>query len=435
MRRTRATPIARPSNDPAPRRERKNVTMLRAMMLAAILGTTGTKCLAADVAVVHARVWTAPGAKPLADATVLIHDGRIAAVAHHVALPKGTTVLACDGCVVMAGFWNAHVHFIEPNWMGVATMDPATLERQLQDMLTHSGFTSVVDTGSDPRVTGELRRRIEHGDVAGPRIRSAFLPLYPEHALPYYLDDLPQALRDSLPQPASPDEARESVDRNLAAGADLTKLFTGSIVKPNQIQPMRTDIATAAVEESHRKGVLVFSHATNLAGVRVALDSGVDVLAHAPEIVDGIDDALMHEMVRRHVAIIPTLKLFSRDDDIAGIRKLVLDAHRAGIRLVFGTDTGFLADHDVSEEFRQLWLAGLGIDDILAMLTTTPAALFKVDGHAGRVARGMDGDLTVLGSDPGTAGVGAFSDVRYAIRGGKVLFDRARDAAPSGKHD
>jgi len=43
------------------------------------------------------------------------------------------------------------------------------------------------------------------------------------------------------------------------------------------------------------------------------------------------------------------------------------------------------------------------------------------------VARGMDGGLTILGADPTTAGVGAFSDVRYAIRGGKLLFDAAKD--------
>jgi len=411
----------------APWRERKNVTMLRTTMLAATLGMTAAACGAADVAVVHARVYTAPGARPLADATVLIHDGRIAAVARRLALPAGTTVLPCDGCVVMAGFWNAHVHFTEPKWMGAATLDARTLERQLQDMLTHSGFTSVVDTGSDPGVTTELRRRIERGEVAGPRIRTAGLPLYPEHALPYYLDDLPAAVRAALPQPASPEDARDAVARNFAAGADITKLFTGSIVKPGQVQPMRADIAAAAVAESHRRGALVFSHATNLEGVRVALDSGVDVLAHSPEIVDDIDTALVQEMARRHVAIVPTLKLFSRDDNIADIRKLVLDAHRAGIRLVFGTDTGFLADYDVSEEFRQLSQAGLGVDDILAMLTTAPAALFKLDAHAGRVARGNDGDLTVLGSDPKTAGVGAFSDVRYTIRGGQVLFDAARD--------
>jgi len=395
-------------------------------LLAAILGACTAASPAADIAIVHARVYTAPGVKPLADATVLIHDGRIAAVARRVALPRGTTVLPCDGCVVMAGFWNAHVHFIEPRWQGVAAQDPRTLERQLRDMLTRSGFTSVVDTGSDPGVTMALRRRIEQGEVAGPRIRTAGLPLYPEHALPYYLDDLPPVLRAALPQPASPDAARTAVAKNLAGGADITKLFTGSIVKPNQIQPMRTDIAAAAVAESHRRGALVFSHATNLEGVRVALDSGVDVLAHVPELVDGIDAAMVRDMASRQLAIIPTLKLFSRDDNIADIRRFLLDAHRAEIRLVFGTDTGFQTDYDVSEEFRQLSQAGLDVDDILAMLTTTPAALFKLD-HAGRVVRGDDGDLTVLGADPKSAGVAAFSDVRYAIRGGRVLFDAARD--------
>jgi imidazolonepropionase-like amidohydrolase len=433
MGRIPAASAAAPPTD-APWRERKNVTTMRTMLLAAILGVTGTASLAADVAVVHAKIYPAPGAKPLADATVLIHDGRIAAVARRVALPKGATVLPCQGCVVMAGFWNAHVHFVEPKWADVATLPAATLERQVQDMLTHSGFTSVVDTGSDPRVTGELRRRIEHGDLAGPRIRSSFLPLYPEHALPYYLDDLPAALRDGLPQPASPDEARATVDRNLAAGADITKLFTGSIVKPNQIQPMRTDIATAAVDESHRRGVLVFTHATNLAGLRVALDSGVDVIAHAPEVLDGIDAAFIRELARRHVTVIPTLKLFSADDNIAQIRGFVLDARRAGVRLVFGTDTGFQTDYDLSEEFRQLSQAGLGTDDILAMLTTAPAALFKVDAHAGRVARGMDGDLTILGSDPATAGAAAFSDVRYVVRAGRLLFDRTREAAAAPAH-
>lgn len=408
---------------------------IRVIAAALAMVAAADACPAADVAVVHAKVYTAPGAKPLVDATVLVHDGRIAAVARRVALPKGTTVLPCDGCVVMAGFWNAHVHFVEPQWQGAATQDPRMLERHLRDMLTRSGFTSVVDTGSDPGVTIALRRRIEQGEVAGPRIRTAGLPLYPENALPYYLDDLPPAVRAALPQPASPDAAREAVARNLAGGADITKLFTGSIVKPNQIQPMRADIATAAAAESHRHGALVFSHATNLEGVRVALDSGVDVLAHAPELVDGIDAALVREMAGRHVAIIPTLKLFSRDDNIADIRRFLLDAHHAGIRLVFGTDTGFQTDYDVSEEFRQLSQAGLGVDDILAMLTSTPAALFKLDAHAGRVARGMDGDLTILGADPKTAGVGAFSDVRYAIRGGQVLFDRARDGGQAAEPD
>jgi len=397
-----------------------------AIILGAAAAILAAGCQAADIAIEHARVYPAPGAAPLVDATVLVHDGRIAAVSRHARLPPGTTILPCDRCVVMAGFWNAHVHFMEPKWADAAHLPAATLERQVQDMVTHSGFTSVVDTGSDLDITAALRQRIERGEVAGPHIRTAGLPLFPAHNLPYYLADLPPDFKARLGQPESPEEARRFVARNLAAGADITKLFTGSIIAPDKVQPMREDIATAAAAESHAHGALVFSHATNLEGVRVAVAGGVDVLAHVPEVVQGIDDAMIRDLARRHVVIIPTLKLFAQDHDIADIRDLVLEAHRAGVRLVFGTDTGFLPDYDVSEEFRQLSLAGLDADEILAMLTTTPAALFKVDKRQGRVATGMDGDLTILGSDPKTAGAAAFSDVRYTMRGGRVLFDGTR---------
>ena len=236
---------------------------LQAIILAAVVGIAGAGCRAADVAIEHAKVYPSPGAAPLVDATVLIHDGRIAAVGPRVTLPPGTTILPCERCVVMAGFWNAHVHFTEMKWMDAAHLPAPALEHQLQDMLTHAGFTSVVDTGSDLDVTSEVRRRIERGEVAGPHIRTAGVPLYPSHALPYYLADLPPEVKARLGQPASPEEAVRFVAKNLGAGADVTKLFTGSIVAPDKVQPMREDIATAAAAESHRRGALVFAHVTN----------------------------------------------------------------------------------------------------------------------------------------------------------------------------
>ena len=56
-------------------------------------------------------------------------------------------------------------------------------------------------------------------------------------------------------------------------------------------------------------------------------------------------------MIAQHMTIIPTLKLFSRDDDIANIRGLDYRFHQLGGRLVYGTDTGFLPDYDQSEDF------------------------------------------------------------------------------------
>src|SRR5580704_10725259 len=121
---------------------------------------------------------------------------------------------------------------------------------------------------------------------------------------------------------------------------------------------MPMEIATETVRTAHRSNRLVFAHPSNLAGTQVAIDSGVDVIAHAPEDTRGIDDALLKTAVARGMAMIPTLKLFSGDDNIADIRRVVRRFHELGGNLVFGTDTGYLSDYDVKEEFEQLSKAG-----------------------------------------------------------------------------
>ena len=356
--------------------------------------------------------------------TVVIHNGNITAVGERVRIPKGATTLPCDGCVVLAGFWNAHVHFMEPKWDDAARQSADKLTGQIQEMLTHFGFTTVVDTGSDGENTIALRRRIESGEVSGPRIYTSGAPIFPAHALPYYLKDLPPALLAKMGQPETPEAARSLVDQNIARGTDIVKLFTGSIVAPNRITPMAGSIAKAAVEEAHQHHQLVFSHSSNLEGTRVAIESGVDVLAHTPEDTHGIDEAFLQRMIAQHMTIIPTLKLFSRDDEIAKIRGLDYRYHQLGGRLVYGTDTGFLTDYDQGEEFRQLMQAGLGFRDVLAMLTTAPAELFDVGDHAGKVVAGMRGDLTILGEDPVSGDPEAFTNVRYTIRSGKVIWKK-----------
>jgi imidazolonepropionase-like amidohydrolase len=380
---------------------------------------------AQNLAIVHATVYASPQAAAQHGLTVLIRDGKIAAVGEQVRVPEGVTTLPCNGCVVLAGFWNAHVHFMEPKWDDAAHQPAEKLTSQMEAMLTHSGFTTVVDTGSDGENTIALRRRIESGEIAGPRIYTAGTPIFPAHALPFYLDDMPATLRSKLGQPETPAEAVAFEDKNAALGTDILKLFTGSIVKPDQITPMSLPIAKAAADEAHRHGQLVFAHPSNLEGTRVAVESGVDVLAHAPEEVSGIDEPLLRKMVERHMTMIPTLKLFSQDGNIAGIRGLVHRFHSMGGRLVYGTDTGFLPDYDQGEEFRQLALSDLSFREILAMLTTAPAELFHVDRgkvEQGKVERGMLGDLTVLTADPASGDPAAFTKVLYTIRGGRVIF-------------
>jgi imidazolonepropionase-like amidohydrolase len=383
-----------------------------------------TVARAQDLAITHATVYASPQAQPLRDATVVVRGGMIFEVGAQLPAPRGIETISCGGCFVLAGFWNAHVHFMEPKWNDAAHQPADKLARQMGEMLTHSGFTTVVDTGSDEDNTIALRRRVQSGEVAGPRILTAGIPIYPAHALPFYLADLPPELKAKMAQPETPAEATAFVDKNRAAGTDVVKLFTGSIVRPDHIAPMRVDIARAAVDEAHRLGQLVFAHSSNLEGTQVAIDAGVDVLAHTPEVTGGIDEATLSRMLARHMTIVPTLKLFSRDDAIPKIRSLVYRYHQLGGRLVYGTDTGFLTDYDQEEEFRQLAAAGLSFRDILAMLTTAPVELFQLSKAEGKVMPGMRGDLTILSEDPASASPAAFVAVRYVIRGGKIIWQR-----------
>lgn len=395
--------------------------MKSALALIALLLST-TVAVAQDLAITHATVYASPTAAPTTDTTVLIKHGIISTVGQHLHLPKNIPTISCQGCFVLAGFWNAHVHFMEPAWNDAAHQPAEKLASLLSDMLTHSGFTTVVDTGSDGENTVALRKRVESGEVAGPRIFTAGAPIFPAHALPYYVIDLPHELLAKMGQPETPEQATAFEDKNRSAGSDILKLFTGSIVRPDHIVPMQEDIAKAAANEAHRYNQLVFSHSSNLAGTRVAIDASVDVLAHTPEDTEGIDDAMLRHMLSQSMTIIPTLKLFSRDDSIAKIRRLDLRYHELGGRLVYGTDTGFLPDYDQSEEFRQLALSGLSFRDVLAMLTTAPAELFHLSAKEGKVMPGMRADLTILSADPGTGRAEAFTAVRYTIRAGKIIW-------------
>jgi imidazolonepropionase-like amidohydrolase len=382
----------------------------------------GSGIEAQDLAITDAKVYPSPNAQPTTGTTILIRGGKIYAVGKNVNVPAGIRTLPCADCIVFAGFWNTHVHFTEPKWNHAATIPAAQLTQQMQQMLSHSGFTTVVDTGSDPSNTIALRSRIHSGEVIGPQIYTAGSPLYPVHGIPFYLRGLPPEELAHFGQPGTPADAAALVEHNVDLGADLVKLFTGSYVAPGDIMPMQVSIASLAVIAGHRHGQPVFAHAANSEGIRVAMESGVDVLAHAPDTVEGVDDALLSQVVAQHMAMVPTLKLFSAEPDIATIRSIVYKFHQFGGQLMFGTDTGFVTDYDISEEYRQLYLAGFSFRDVLTMLTSAPVQRFHVADHQGQIAPGMNGDLTILSSDPASGDSAAFTKVRYTIRDGIIIY-------------
>jgi hypothetical protein len=110
-----------------------------------------------------------------------------------------------------------------------------------------------------------------------------------------------------VPELGRPEDAA-LVETEIAAGADIVKLFSGSWATPRTIVLMPIGIARAAVEVGHRRGKLVFAHPSNSPGARVAIEACVDVLAHPfPTSLDGSpwDRALPAMMKERGMALIP----------------------------------------------------------------------------------------------------------------------------------
>jgi imidazolonepropionase-like amidohydrolase len=379
-----------------------------------------------SLTLVGARVYADPDAPAIDDAVVVVQDGVVTAVGARTttAIPAGTTTIECKGLTVTAGFYNNHVHFTDPKrWNDAGSTAAERLTIDLREMLTRFGYTTVVDTASDLENTLALRRRIEEGEVSGPRILTAGGALYPPAGVPFYVrDDVSPEVLTRLHQPATPTEAGDNVRRQAEKGADLVKIFAGSWVSRERVLPMPAMVARAAVEAAHARGQLVFAHPSNVAGLDVALQAGVDVLAHALDDTRGLTAAHYARLKRQDIAMVPTLALF-RGRWLWDILDEVRTHARGGGDVLFGTDVGYLPNFDHTVEYELMASAGLGWRATLASLTTAPARRFNEASRRGKVQTGMQADLVVLGTDP-ALGARGFTDVRYTIRAGRIIFER-----------
>jgi imidazolonepropionase-like amidohydrolase len=387
---------------------------------------------AADLVLTGATLYGAPDAPPLAGSVIVVHGTQIAGVGPRasVRIPDDAQIIDCSGKFVTAGFWNSHVHLFTPGLLHARDASAADLDRELDSMLNRWGFTTVFDVASVLENTLALRGRIESGEIRGPRILTVGEPVLTE--VPIYVRDYLVANHISLPVVTTPQAAVAKVAALARGGADGIKLFTGSL-QGARVANMPLAMVQAATAEAHRRHLPVFAHPQNMAGLELAINGGVDILAHTvpdsppwtPEFVARLKSARM--------ALIPTLTLFdfearkgaaSDSDRDAWIAKMVAELRafsQADGEVLFGTDVGYTDHFDTALEFTLMARAGMSLQQTLASLTTAPARRFGVSGRSGRVVRGMAADLVVLDGDP-AKDITALSKVRLVIRAGTIVY-------------
>ncbi len=358
--------------------------------------------MADTLALVGGRVITGTTAGVIEGATVLVEAGRISRVSAEgsgAVPPEGAVVIDVAGHTVLPGLIDAHVHLTSSDGR-----DPVPA----MGHLLAAGITTVRDLGAVGRSLEELRERAARGEVETPRlvlcgqVISAVCP--GAVAFPGMYREVTGA-----------DDARVAVNEQAARGADVIKVMsTGALtVAGEDIRPAQLSVeeVTAIVEEGHRLGLPVASHAEGAAGVRISVEAGADTIEHGEE--SYLLPDVLDEMAARGVILVPTLSVFDyvvesdafpawMRERARGLgeqaRRSVEAASRHGVGIAMGADAPPQGGN--AQELVRLADAGLTAGEAIAAATSVAARACRIDDLVGTVEPGKVADLLVVDGDP-----------------------------------
>jgi imidazolonepropionase-like amidohydrolase len=411
---------------------------LASIIAAAAVLLAGTA--AAQVTVLtNATLIDGTGAAPQSGVTIVMEGGRIRDIASAGALPAppGAAVVDATGKFVVPGIINGHGH-----------VGPAPRDRQLRQYALY-GVTTTTSMGADPDDVAAFKARQKAGDLRGARMLT----------VKYRFTTLASGGYDYK----TPEAARAKVDEIVANGADFIKVW---IDAQGGRQPKLTREYVAAVfERARRHGKLTMAHIVELADARMAVEEGVNILAHNVRDRDLPADFL-NLLKARNVTVISTLAreegmfraaggvtdnpFFTKGltpAQIAGLDQkldtLANDPARArltrafeqdkrnvkaladaGARLGFGTDSGGAAERFFVQGFfehRQMELlveAGLTPMQVIEAFSKNNAAALGIDRDFGTLAKGKAADLLVLSKNP-LADISNMRTIEAVYLGGK----------------
>jgi imidazolonepropionase-like amidohydrolase len=370
-----------------------------------------------------ARVIDGTDRPPIDNATILVRDGKIAAVAPaaRVTIPAGAARVPLAGKTVIPGLVNAHGHVGNTEGLEQGHYSAANVVRDLKTYAAY-GVTTVYSLGDD-RAEGIAARDSQRTPT---------------------LDRARLFVAGPVLNPKTVDEARSLVDQNVAMKVDIIKIRIDDS-GPTEMPP---DIYRAVIDEAHKKGLRVAVHLFYLDHAKSVLDAGADFIAHSVRDKD-VDNEFIAAMKAKGVCYCPTLMrevstftydttpawfsdpLFLKHADMKAVELLKepqrqeqmrnsaaakryragLDvANRnlkklsdAGVTIAMGTDTGPPARFQGYFELMELEMmakAGLTPKQILASATRDAARCQKLDREVGTLEADKWADFVVLDADP-----------------------------------
>lgn len=352
--------------------------------------------------------------------TVLVDQGRIRGVeAGWPAVGSEWRVVEYPECSVLPGLVDLHVHLGGDGRDGaldrLADLSDDALESVIEDALRRhlaAGVTTVRDLGDRRYSVIEYRRR--RGAGPSPTIVAAGPPLTTVggHCWP---------MGGEI---AGPEHVRAAVRERAERGADVVKVMTSGGTMTAGTDVMRCQFTLEdlrlIVREAHGLGLPVVAHAHGLPAVEQCVAAGVDGIEHFSCLTESgveVSDGLLAQVAAARIAVDPTMgkapgavpppavrELMARLGLTWGARQgLMGRMHRAGVRLVTGTDAGISSGkaHGIlSEAVGDYVAGGVSADAALAAATSGSAEACGLGARKGMLRPGYDADLLVVSGDP-----------------------------------
>jgi imidazolonepropionase-like amidohydrolase len=361
--------------------------------------------VARDLAAVGARVVDGTGSPPRESVTVVLRNGLITSVGESDP-PADCHVIDLAGKTLLPGLIDAHAHLTSLGKLP-DELRAYGLVKAMSDLL-EAGITTVRDLGAYGDSVWRLRDAALRGLCKAPRLVLCGQVISATCA---GAKTFPGMYREAN----GVDEIRAAVREQASAGADVIKVMsTGALtVAGEDIGPpqLRSDEMVPLVEEAHRLGLPVASHAEGADGIRLSVEAGADTIEHGEE--GYLVPEALAAMAESGAIFVPTLSVF---DHVAesdayprwmrerarrlgeSARLTVQAARKEGVAIAMGADAPPQGAN--AQELVRLADAGLTGIEALTAATGISARACRVDGLVGTVEPGKKADLIVVDGDP-----------------------------------
>jgi imidazolonepropionase-like amidohydrolase len=369
---------------------------------------------AQDLTITNAHIVVGNG-QVIERGSIVVRGGRIVSVAAGAPASTSGQVIDAQGMSAMPGFIDAHRH------VNTGPEEKAQMQRQLE-----AGYTTILSGGGPGDGNLVLRRKIESGEINGPRI-------IPSERL--RLAGL------------TPEAGREAVRKMKAMGID----YTGEISLTPVPGPSAEELETlrAVLDEGKKVGVNVQVHAVSSPAMNAAVEMGIPLLVHLPN-KDWVSKADAEKLAAAGTKILmtigfgaPVIDVFAKDntprfrdgkpwpegivDGVGGgveagyamvNARTILDA--GGI-LGYCTDTQYDALAGLEHELKSMNVV-FSMQDMVKIMGPNTAAYLGMEKDLGTLEAGKLADIILLAGDP-LEGYWNWLKTKVTIKEGKVVVD------------